>query len=335
MADIKWIKLSVNMFDDEKIKLIRTMPEGDKISLIWIQMLCLAGRINDGGLVYMGQNLAYSDEMLGTILGHPLNVMRAALKTLEQFGMIEVSDDGKIDILNWGKHQSIEGMERIKDGNAERQRVRYYRKKLKEIGVDAYSEGMPSSSEALKSMFDDLKDKKPHVSLTLAHGPEEELEEEEDKDKEVCSSSTSENSISDVFTFYQNNFGVMSPYHQDDLTHWCNDLSPDLAIEAMKRAIDSGKQFNYAKGILKNWMQKNYKTIADIEASEAQFERNKQQTTATKFPYKRHQKDEIVPDWMKQQEQTTKQNKTDEHAESKEAEIRARLKALGLGGNDD
>ncbi len=155
------------------------------------------------------------------------------------------------------------------------------------------------------------------------------------EDEVSSSSSASENNVSDVFTFYQNNFGVMSPYHQDDLTHWCNDLSPDLAIEAMKRAIDSGKQFNYAKGILKNWMQKNYKTIADIEASEAQFERNKQQTTATKFPYKRHQKDEIVPDWMKQQEQTTKQNKTDEHAESKESEIRARLKALGLGGDDD
>lgn len=108
MADIKWIKLSINKIDDEKIKLIRTMPEGDKVSLIWIQMLCLAGRINDSGLVYMGQNLAYSDEMLGTILEHPLSIMRAALKTLEQFGMIEVSDDGKIDILNWGKHQSVE-----------------------------------------------------------------------------------------------------------------------------------------------------------------------------------------------------------------------------------
>ena len=59
MAEIKWIKLSVNMFDDEKIKLIRTLPDGEKIVMIWVQTMCLAGKINDGGSVYMGQNLAY------------------------------------------------------------------------------------------------------------------------------------------------------------------------------------------------------------------------------------------------------------------------------------
>lgn len=154
---------------------------------------------------------------------------------------------------------------------------------------------------------------------------------------EVSSSSASENNVSDVFTFYQNNFGVMSPYHQDDLTHWSNDLSPDLAIEAMKRAIDGGKQFNYAKGILKNWMQKNFKTIVDIEASEAQFERNKQQAPKQHFPYKRNQKADIIPDWMKQQEQELPKTEetSNEQTESKEAEIRARLEALGLGGDDD
>ena len=35
MSSVKWIKLSVNMFDDEKIKLIKTMPEGDKIIVIF------------------------------------------------------------------------------------------------------------------------------------------------------------------------------------------------------------------------------------------------------------------------------------------------------------
>lgn len=332
--------MSVNMFDDEKIKLIRTLPEGDSISLIWIQMLCLAGKINDGGLVYMGQNLAYSDEMLATIFSHPVNTIRSALTSLEQFGMIEIANDGKIDILNWDRHQNIEGMERVKTGDAERQRVRYYRKKLKELGINAYAEGFPEDSETLKQMYQDAKKephKKPHVSITLAHGPEEEEEQEEDKDKEVCSSSTSENSISDVLTFYQNNFGVMSPYIQDDLTHWCKDLSPDLAIEAMKRAIDFGKQFNYAKGILKNWMQKNYKTLDDVEASEAQFERNKQQN---QFPYKRKQKDESTPEWFsKQKEQQTIPEPVNETADpdlaANEAALKARMKALGIGGDDD
>ena len=62
--DVKWIKLSVNMFNDEKIKLIRTMSEGDKIIVTWVQLLCLAGKTNDGGGIYMGQNIYYTDEML-------------------------------------------------------------------------------------------------------------------------------------------------------------------------------------------------------------------------------------------------------------------------------
>ncbi len=150
MAEIKWIKLSVNMFDDEKIKLIRTMPEGDSIIIIWVQILCLAGKNNDGGLVYMGQNLAYTDEMLATILGHSLNIMRVALQTLQQFGMIEVNKDGTIDVLNWEKHQNIDGMERIRKQNRERKKRFDLRKKLEQLGYDPNDENVPHKVDKLE-----------------------------------------------------------------------------------------------------------------------------------------------------------------------------------------
>ena len=146
MAEIKWIKLSVNMFNDEKIKLIRTMPEGDSIALIWIQILCLAGKINDGGLVYMGQNLAYSDEMLATILDHPLNTMRVALSTFEQFGMIDMNNQGEIDIINWEKHQSTDKMARIQKQNRDRKRKYDLRKKLLALGCLLYRSGAADES---------------------------------------------------------------------------------------------------------------------------------------------------------------------------------------------
>ena len=170
MAEIKWIKLSTNMFDDEKIKLIRTMPEGDSIALIWVQILCLAGKINDGGWVYMGQNLAYSDEMLATILDHPLNTMRIALQTLEQFNMIDVTNDGKIDVLNWEKHQSTDKMARIAQQNRERQQRYYYRNKLRELGLDVDSKDFTDDLEELKKMTDELE--KPNVSPTLPNDTE-------------------------------------------------------------------------------------------------------------------------------------------------------------------
>lgn len=165
MAEIRWIKLSTNMFDDEKIKLIRTMPEGDSIALIWVQILCLAGKINDGGLVYMGQNLAYSDEMLATILDHPVSTMRIALSALDQFGMIDITNDGTIDVINWGKHQSTDKMAQIKEQNRIRQQRYYYRDKLRELG---YAEkDMPDDVDKLKEMAE-----KHNVSLTLANATE-------------------------------------------------------------------------------------------------------------------------------------------------------------------
>ncbi len=165
MADIKWIKLSVNMFDDEKIKLIRTMPEGDSIALIWVQILCLAGKINDGGLVYMGQNLAYSDEMLATILGHPVSTMRIALSALEQFNMISVAPDHTIDVLNWTKHQSTDKMAQVKEQNRIRQQRYYYRNQLRSLGHEEAD--IPDDLEQLKSMVEE-----PNVNLTLANATE-------------------------------------------------------------------------------------------------------------------------------------------------------------------
>jgi len=177
------------MFNDEKIKLIKTMPEGDKIIVIWVQLLCLAGKTNDGGLVYMGQNMAYTDEMFATLFDEKLNVIRIALQTLEQFGMIELTDDGKIDIVNWEKHQSTDKMARMKQQNRIRQQKHYYRTKLREIGVDVDSLDLPDDPEELKEILDKLEEKT-NVRLTLANGTEVRSKKEEvrSKKKEVNSS---------------------------------------------------------------------------------------------------------------------------------------------------
>ena len=169
MAGISWIKLSVNIFDDEKIKLIKSMPEGDSIILIWIQLLCLAGKTNDGGAVYIGQHMNYTDEMISTICGQPLNTVRFALRTFEEFNMINLSEDGLISIANWEKHQSVEGMERVKTGNAERQQLYYWRKKLVSIGLDPYQDGFTKDVDKLKDIYEN---KNLTLGLTSSHRPD-------------------------------------------------------------------------------------------------------------------------------------------------------------------
>lgn len=180
MAKISWIKLSVNIFDDEKIKLIRKMPEGNSIILIWIQLLCMAGKTNDNGAVYMGQNMYYTDEMLATICDQPLNTIRLALETFRRFEMIEYSEEGLITIENWEKHQNTEGMERVKTGNAGRQRLYYWRKKLLSVGIDPYQEGFTEDVEVMKKMYEN---KNLTLGLTSPHRPE--IDIDIDKDKEI------------------------------------------------------------------------------------------------------------------------------------------------------
>lgn len=125
MSEVKWIKLSTHMFEDEKIRLIETMPEADTILIIWVKLLAQAGKTNASGFIYLNENIPYTDEMLATIFNRPIATVRLALTTFEKFGMIEISEDKFICISNWVKHQNLASLEKIREQT--RQRVAKHR----------------------------------------------------------------------------------------------------------------------------------------------------------------------------------------------------------------
>jgi predicted phage replisome organizer len=114
MADVKWIRITTDMFDDEKIKLIEAMPDADSLLIIWIKLICLAGKINNSGNISMTEGVPYTDEDLSTIFSRPLNTVRLALKTFERYRMIELSPES-IYLVNFAKHQNFDGLEKIKE----------------------------------------------------------------------------------------------------------------------------------------------------------------------------------------------------------------------------
>jgi predicted phage replisome organizer len=113
MAEVKWIKIVTDIFDDEKILMIETLPECDTIIVIWFKLLCLAGKKNNCGVFQMG-HIPYTDEMFATIFRRPLNTVRLALQTFEQFGMVEIVNN-TVTIPNWGRHQSLDAYEKRKE----------------------------------------------------------------------------------------------------------------------------------------------------------------------------------------------------------------------------
>lgn len=188
MAEISWIKLNINIFDDEKMKLIDSLPENDAIFRIWIYLLSLAGKTNDSGLVYLSNHIPYTEEMIASLCNRPISTVRLALKTFKNFGMIELFDDNLIAISNWEKHQNIDGLEKIREQNRKRQQV--------------------------------FREKQSNVTITLRNATEEEKNKKENKKKKreyiveenfVFPDYLSEKAIEEVKKGSQDNYNLRIP----------------------------------------------------------------------------------------------------------------------------
>ena len=126
MADVKWIKITTDMFDNRKIKHLRKMPEGNNIVLIWVMLLTMAGRCNANGMIFLTENIPYSTKMLADELDFEENTVILALKALEQLEMV-VTDGTHFCIAGWAEHQNIDGLDKIREQNRLRQK-RWYDK---------------------------------------------------------------------------------------------------------------------------------------------------------------------------------------------------------------
>ena len=113
MAEVKWIKITTDIFDDEKILLIESLPDSYAIITVCFKLLCLAGKQNNSGVFLLGR-IPYTDKMLATIFRMKETTVTMALRTFEEFGMIEIVD-GVITIPNWNKHQSLDAYEKRKE----------------------------------------------------------------------------------------------------------------------------------------------------------------------------------------------------------------------------
>lgn len=130
MAEVKWVKITTDMFDNRKIKHLRRLPDGNNIVLIWVMLLTMAGRCNAGGMVFLTENIAYTPKMLADELDFEENTVLLALKSLEQFGMIYL-DENCFRIANWEEYQNVEGMEKIREQT--RKRVAAHRERQKRL----------------------------------------------------------------------------------------------------------------------------------------------------------------------------------------------------------
>ncbi len=167
MAEIKWIKLTTDMFDNRKIKHLRRLPDGNNIVLIWVMLLTMAGRCNSGGMIFLTENIPYTPKMLADELDFEETTVQLALGALEQLNMI-VTNNGFFSIAGWEEYQNIEGMDKIREQNRlAQQRLRAKRKLLQ----DNKNENSMSCDS--------------NMTVTQCHATDKEEDKEKDKDKEL------------------------------------------------------------------------------------------------------------------------------------------------------
>ncbi|CAN7358330.1 phage replisome organizer N-terminal domain-containing protein [Paenibacillus sp. LjRoot56] len=137
MAGVTWFKVLTDIFADDKIKILQSMPEGDSLLVMWFKVLSQAGKTSDGGYIYLKKNIPYTPAMLATLFGKQQQLVELAMRTFSEFGMIDIDDNGYIFVTNWEKHQSVDKMEKIKEQTRLRASAHREKKKLELLESNA------------------------------------------------------------------------------------------------------------------------------------------------------------------------------------------------------
>ena len=279
MSEIKWIKITTDIFDDEKMCLIDALPDRDAIIVIWIKLIILAGKLNRKGVLAISKNIVYTDEMLAQTFHRPLNTVRMALEVFEKFGMVE-KIDGVIMLPNWEKHQNIDGMEKIKEQN--RNRAARHRQKQKLLAQS-------NESNVTNNVTNNVMD-----NVTVTHGNALDKDKELDKDIEINNNKVM---ISSSLSESLKNSGIhlTDKSHQQLLDYVGLDgMSFDMLNRAVEKTSGSHKpSFNYLIAILESWKKKGFTSIEQVDEDDRKYKEGKN------YNHSRQQNNEISEQGVK------------------------------------
>ena len=177
-------------------------------------------------------------------------------------------DTREIAVINWGKYNLVKGGKPILD---------CVRRELSEVKdksmIALVAQKIPN--ETIKSLFlehiDDTFHDTSTIRTTLSGEKEKEKQKQKEKQKEKYVESLEIfedeklDEMEEVYQFYQNHFGIPSPYVMQSINQWADDLSPELVLEALKITHKDGKTWKYTEGILRNWSKDGITSLNDLE----------------------------------------------------------------------
>lgn len=128
-----WFKVSADVFDSDKIKILRADAKiGDSLALMWFFLLALARKKNDGGYVYATEGVAYTPKTLAAVGGFKPKIAETALEVFRQYNMIDIEDNGYIYIVGWSEYQNAEELSKLKERERCKEAMRAKRQREKQ-----------------------------------------------------------------------------------------------------------------------------------------------------------------------------------------------------------
>jgi predicted phage replisome organizer len=270
MADIKkyyYLKLKDNFFDSEEIKVLESSPNGIYYSNLLMKLYLKSLKFN--GALRFNEYIPYDENMIATITGLNIDIVRSGLFALASLKLIERLDDGTIYMLNI---QSFIGK-----SNSEADRKRLYREKIEEqkLLLGQMSDICPTEDEAgIKADWDKcpeasgtFKDKHPpEIEKEIELKTEKEIEIKTKRKSETYSELATDKDINKIHSQSVNllyNFeketGLLGRLNLEDLKKVVRYHGVENVKTAINIALERDKAtMIYIKGILKNWAKEGY-----------------------------------------------------------------------------
>lgn len=246
MADVGWVRLSTRLFENRKIKYLLNQPKGAELVLLWVHLLCAAGTVNDGGRVYISQNVMYTPQSLAADFGVPKTIADKALTLFQDLELIEVESDGCIQILGWEKHQNVTGLEKIREQNRLRKQKQRQCDKSRNIDEDMSRDSHVTECDKSRNVTQQRREEKNRKEKDDYHHPKR---KDDDEEKHT-----------EIFSLWEKNMMPLTPIVGEKLQALLGEVGETAVEQGILAAVEHGaRNFAYVQTVARNYASGNSK----------------------------------------------------------------------------
>lgn len=247
MADVGWVRLSTRLFENRKIKYLLNQPKGAELVLLWVHLLCAAGTVNDGGRVYISQNVMYTPQSLAADFGVPKTIADKALTLFQNLELIEVESDGCIQILGWEKHQNVTGLEKIREQNRLRKQKQRQCDKSRNVDEDMSRDSHVTECDKSRNVTQQRREEKNRKEKDDYHHPKRNDDDEEKTHTEI-------------FALWEKNMMPLTPIVGEKLQALLGEVGEAAVEQGILAAVEHGaRNFAYVQTVARNYVSGNSK----------------------------------------------------------------------------